>query len=241
MEIQNFLSNKKYIGIIAAMSEEIASIKKLMSDISVKNIYELEFTLGTIHSKNVVLVKCGVGKVNAARTTQILIDNFDLEYVINVGTAGGLNEKIEIGDVVIAEKLVQHDFDITAGGHEKGYISDTGTYFYSDEELVNKSKKVIENMSEDFKAITGLIATGDIFVQDIVVKDRIKQEFNADCTEMEGAAIAQTAYLNNIPFVILRAISDKADDSATEDYPSFEKKAIAHSVNLVNGILKELD
>ena len=149
----------KYIGIIAAMREEIASIKKLMADVSVKNIYELEFTLGTIHSKNVVLVKCGVGKVNAARTTQILIDNFDLEYVINVGTAGGLNEKIEIGDVVIAEKLVQHDFDITAGGHEKGYISDTGTYFYSDEELVNKSKKIIENMNEDFKAITGLIAT----------------------------------------------------------------------------------
>ena len=110
----------KYIGIIAAMTEEIDSIKRLMSDIIVKNIYELEFTLGTIHSKNVVLVKCGVGKVNAARTTQILIDNFDLEYVINVGTAGGLNEKIEIGDVVIAEKLVQHDFDITAGGHEKG-------------------------------------------------------------------------------------------------------------------------
>ena len=199
----------KYIGIIAAMSEEIASIKKLMADVSVKNIYELEFTLGTIHSKNVVLVKCGVGKVNAARTTQILIDNFDLEYVINVGTAGGLNEKIEIGDVVIAEKLVQHDFDITAGGHEKGYISGTGTYFYSDKELVNKSKKIIENMNENFKAITGLIATGDIFVQEISVKDRIKEEFNADCTEMEGASIAQVCYLDKIPFIVIRSVSDK--------------------------------
>ena len=123
MEIQNFLNNKKYIGIIAAMTEEIESIKKLMKDISVKNIYELEFIIGTIHSKNVVLVKCGVGKVNAARTTQILIDNFDLEYVINVGTAGGLNDNIEIGDVVIAEKLVQHDFDITAGGQGSGSVS----------------------------------------------------------------------------------------------------------------------
>ena len=211
----------KYIGIIAAMSEEIASIKKLMSDISVKNIYELEFTLGTIHSKNVVLVKCGVGKVNAARTTQILIDNFDLEYVINVGTAGGLNEKIEIGDVVIAEKLVQHDFDITAGGHEKGYISETGTYFYSDEELVNKSKKIIENMNEDFKAITGLIATGDIFVQDISVKDRIKEEFNADCTEMEGAAIAQVCYLDKIPFIVIRSISDKPNGNNSIDFEKF--------------------
>lgn len=211
----------KYIGIIAAMSEEIASIKKLMRDVNTKNIYELEFTLGTIHSKNVVLVKCGVGKVNAARTTQILIDNFDLEYVINVGTAGGLNEKIEIGDVVIAEKLVQHDFDITAGGHEKGYISDTGTYFYSDEELVAKSKKIIENMNEDFKAITGLIATGDIFVQDISVKDRIKEEFNADCTEMEGAAIAQVCYLNKVPFIVIRSISDKPNGNNSVDFEKF--------------------
>lgn len=211
----------KYIGIIAAMNEEIASIKKLMSDISVKKIYELEFTLGTIHSKNVVLVKCGVGKVNAARTTQILIDNFDLEYVINVGTAGGLNEKIEIGDVVIAEKLVQHDFDITAGGHEKGYISHTGTYFYSDEELVNKSKKIIENMNEDFKAITGLIATGDIFVQDINIKDRIKEEFDADCTEMEGAAIAQVCYLDKVPFIVIRSISDKPNGNNSIDFEKF--------------------
>ena len=211
----------KYIGIIAAMREEIASIKKLMADVSVKNIYELEFTLGTIHSKNIVLVKCGVGKVNAARTTQILIDNFDLEYVINVGTAGGLNEKIEIGDVVIAEKLVQHDFDITAGGHEKGYISDTGTYFYSDEELVNKSKKVIENMSEDFKAIIGLIATGDVFVQDISIKDRIKEEFDADCTEMEGAAIAQVCSLDNIPFIVIRSISDKPNGNNNIDFEKF--------------------
>lgn len=211
----------KYIGIIAAMSEEIASIKKLMADVSVKNIYELEFTLGTIHSKNVVLVKCGVGKVNAARTTQILIDNFDLEYVINVGTAGGLNEKIEIGDVVIAEKLVQHDFDITAGGHEKGYISGTGTYFYSDKELVNKSKKIIENMNEEFKAITGLIATGDIFVQEISVKDRIKEEFNADCTEMEGASIAQVCYLDKIPFIVIRSVSDKPNGNNSVDFEKF--------------------
>ena len=211
----------KYIGIIAAMSEEIASIKKLMSDISVKNIYELEFTLGIIHSKNVVLVKCGVGKVNAARTTQILIDNFDLEYVINVGTAGGLNENIEIGDVVIAEKLVQHDFDITAGGHEKGYITNTGRFFYSDEALVAKSKNVISNMNEEFKAIVGLIATGDIFVQDIKVKDEIKEIFDADCVEMEGAAIAQVCYLDKIPFIVIRSISDKPNGNNSIDFEKF--------------------
>ena len=203
------------------MNEEIASIKKLMLDISVKNIYELEFTLGTINSKNVVLVKCGVGKVNAARTTQILIDNFDLEYVINVGTAGGLNENVEIGDVVIAEKLVQHDFDLTAVGHKKGYISDLGKYFNCDEKLVNKSKEIIDNIDEDFKAIIGLIATGDIFVQDIGVKDRIKEEFDADCTEMEGAAIAQVCVLDNIPFIVIRSISDKPNGKNNIDFEKF--------------------
>ena len=211
----------KHIGIIAAMNEEIASIKKLMSNVSVKNIYELEFILGTIHSKNVVLVKCGVGKVNAARTTQILIDNFDLEYVINVGTAGGLNENIEIGDIVIAEKLVQHDFDITAAGHEKGYISNLGKYFNCDENLVKKAKEIIDNMNEEFKAITGLIATGDIFVQDISIKDRIKEEFNADCTEMEGAAIAQVCTLDKIPFIVIRSISDKPNGNNSIDFEKF--------------------
>ena len=134
----------KYIGIIAAMNEEVNAIKKIMTDISVKTIYELEFITGKINEKEVVLVKCGVGKVNAARTTQILLNNFEIEYVINVGTAGSLNKNIEIGDVVIGEKLVQHDFDITAAGREKGYITDVGKYFYSDKSLVEKTKKEIE-------------------------------------------------------------------------------------------------
>ena len=211
----------KHIGIIAAMDEEVDSIKKLMSDINIRNIYELEFILGTIHSKNVVLVKCGVGKVNASRTTQILIDNFDLEYVINVGTAGGLSENIEIGDVVIAEKLVQHDFDITAGGHEKGYVSNIGKYFNCDQNLIKKSKEIIDNMNQNFKAVTGLIATGDIFVQDIKVKERIKEEFNADCAEMEGAAIAQVCELDEIPFIVIRSISDKPNGNNNIDFEQY--------------------
>lgn len=228
----------KYIGIIAAMDEEIASIKKLMKDISVKNIYELEFILGTIHSKNVVLVKCGVGKVNSARTTQILIDNFDLEYVINVGTAGGLNEQIEIGDIVIAGKLVQHDFDVTAGGHEKGYISNLGKYFYSDVDLVNKSTNIIENMNENFKAITGLIATGDVFVQDLEIKNRIKKEFNADCVEMEGASIAQVCTLNKIPFIVIRSISDKPNGNNGIDFEKYLELACERYSKFIDIFLK---
>ena len=211
----------KYIGIIAAMNEEIETIQKLMSDISVKEIYELQFIKGKINGKDVVLVKCGVGKVNAARTTQILLNNFDIEYVINVGTAGSLNENIEIGDVVIGQKLVQHDFDITAGGHEKGYISHTGKYFYSDKNLVEKTRQVISEINENFNAFIGIVATGDIFVQDIKVKDEIKQEFNADCTEMEGAAIAQVCTLDNVPFIVIRSISDKPNGNNAVDFENY--------------------
>ena len=228
----------KYIGIIAAMDEEVATIKNLMNSIEVKKIFNLEFILGTINSKNVVLVKSGVGKVHAARTTQILIDNFDLEYIINVGTAGGLNEKIEIGDIVIAEKLVQHDFDITAGGHEKGYISHTGKYFNCDEKLIKKSKEIIDSMNEDFNAITGLIATGDIFVQDIKVKDGIKQEFNADCTEMEGAAIAQVCTLDNIPFIVIRAISDKPNGNNGIDFETYLQMACERYAKFIDIFMK---
>ena len=228
----------KYIGMIAAMSEEIASIKKLMSDISVKNIYELEFIVGTIHSKNVVLIKCGVGKVNAARTTQILIDNFDIEYVINVGTAGGLNEEIEIGDIVIAEKLVQHDFDITSFGHEKGYITDTGKYFNCDEVLINKSKNTISDINKDFNVFVGTIATGDVFVQDINIKDRIKKEFNADCTEMEGAAIAQVCTLDSIPFIVIRSISDQPNGNNSIDFEDFLELACERYAKFIDIFLK---
>ena len=225
----------KYIGIIAAMNEEVEAIKKLMIDISIEQIYELQFITGKINEKDIVLVKCGVGKVNAARATQILIDNFDLEYVINVGTAGSLNEEIEIGDIVIAEKLVQHDFDVTAAGREKGYITDTGKYFYSDKSLIEKA---IQEIDEDFSQFIGIIATGDIFVQDIRVKDGIVEEFNADCVEMEGAAIAQVCTLDKIPFVVIRAISDKPNGNNAVDFETYLQIACRRYAKFVDFFLK---
>lgn len=228
----------KYIAIIAALNEEVESIKKIMKDISVEGIYELDFITGKIDRKNIVLVKCGVGKVNAARTTQILLNNFDIEYVINVGTAGSLNENIEIGDIVIGEKLVQHDFDITAGGREKGYITDIGKYFYSDKNLVEKTKKIIEEMNGKFNAFIGTIATGDIFVQDIQVKNRIKAEFNADCAEMEGAAIAQVCTLDNIPFIVIRSISDKPNGNNAIDFEKYLELACERYSKFIDIFLK---
>lgn len=228
----------KYIGIIAAISEEVATIEKLMKDIQIKNIYELTFIEGKIHNKNIVLVQCGVGKVNAARTTQILIDNYELSCIINVGTAGGLKEDIEIGDVVIADKLVQHDFDITAGGHEKGYISHLGKYFYSNKDLINKTENVMESLNENFNTFIGTIATGDIFVQDVEVKNKIKEEFDPACTEMEGAAIAQVCTLDNIPFVVIRAISDKPNGNNGIDFETYLEMACERYAKFIDIFLK---
>lgn len=228
----------KNIGIIAAMDEEIATIKDLMQNVEVKNIIDLEFIIGKIHSKEVVLVKSGAGKVHAARTTQIMIDNFDIAYIINVGTAGGLNNDIEIGDIVIAEKLVQHDYDITAGGHEKGYVSNTGKYFECDKKLIEKSKQIINSLNENFKAVVGLIATGDIFVQDINVKNRIKEEFDADCVEMEGAAIAQVCKLDRIPFIVIRAISDKPNGNNGIDFEKYLEMACKRYAKFIDFFLK---
>ncbi len=227
-----------YIGIIAAMTEEVAAIEKLMQDIKINNIYELTFIEGRIHDKEVVLVKCGVGKVNAARTAQILIDNYKLDYIINVGTAGGLKEDIEIGDLVIADKLVQHDFDITAWGHEKGYITDLGRYFYSNKDLINKSEKIMEHLNEDFNTFIGTIATGDIFIQDVNVKKKIKDEFNPACTEMEGAAIAQICTLDNIPFVVIRAISDKPNGNNGIDSETYLEMACERYAKFIDIFMK---
>ena len=228
----------KFIGIIAAMDEEVNSIKELMQDITTKKIYELECVLGKIHSKNIILVKCGIGKVNAARTTQLLIDNFEIDYIINVGTAGGLNPEIEIGDVVIGERLLQHDFDVSAGGHEKGYISDLGIYMFSNTALIEKAKDSMENVNEDFNVHLGKIATGDIFVQDISVKNKIEEEFHADCVEMEGAAIAQVCTLDKVPFIVIRGISDKPNGSNGIDFEKYLEMACRRYAKFIDIFLK---
>ena len=220
----------KSIGIIVATSEEMKELKNIMVESEKIRIFNLDFYKGKINDKDYVLVKCGVGKVNAARTTQILIDNFDIESIINVGVAGGLNNNINIGDIVIGQKLVQHDFDITAFGYEKGYISETGKFFESDRNLIERCKNVkIENV----KIMLGTIASGDIFCTDIKMKEKIGTKFNSDCVEMEGASIAQTAYLCNIPFLVIRAISDIPNGKNQIDYEEFVEKAAKNCAEFI--------
>ena len=228
------------VGIIVAMQEELEEILNIMNNIEEKEIYEISFISGKIEDTEVVLVKSGVGKVNAARTTQILIDKLNVKSVINVGSAGALNPFLNIGDIVIADKLIQHDFDITAFDHDKGYITGVGDYIYSNDELVKKLQNTVNKIeNKAYKVITGVIASGDIFCTDINIKNKIYSKFNAECVEMEGAAIAQVCYLDKIPFVVLRSISDSPNGNNAIVFDEFVKLASKRCAEILKEFLKK--
>ena len=224
---------EKVIGIIAAEDKEVEAIKDIISNISETKIFNLNIITGEINNKKYILAKCGIGKVNAARTTQILVDNFNIDHIINVGSAGGLNEKLHIGDIVIGEKLVEHDFDLTAWGRVKGEIPGVGRFFESDSRLINKTKDIT---IEDTNIIKGIIASGDVFCKDIEMKESIKNEFNADCIEMEGAAIAHVCVLNEIPFIVIRSISDIPNNKNEIDFNKFLSYASKKCAEFVSKI-----
>ena len=225
------------IGIIAAEQEEFEAILNIAKVEERKEIYELNFVKCKIKDKICVLVKSGVGKVNAARATQILIDNFKPDYIVNVGVAGGLNPMLSIGDIVIGETLVQHDFDITAFGHAKGYIPGVGEKIYADDYLVKKIEEAIGNQEEKvYKYEKGVIASGDIFCTAIPMRDKIYAKFNAECVEMEGAAIAQVCYLNRVPFLVIRSISDVPNGKNHIDFDKFIKLASKNCAQIIQKI-----
>ena len=228
------------IGIIVAMEEELEAVLNIMNNIEQKEIYGISVQIGKIEQKEVAVVKSGVGKVNAARVTQILIDKLNVKSIINLGAAGALSPLLNIGDIVIGEKLIQHDFDITAFDHDKGYITGVGDYIYSDIELIEKFKKAANNLKEkDYKIKTGIIATGDIFCTDIEMKNKIYSKFDADCVEMEGAAIAQVCYLDNIPFIVIRSISDSPNGNNEIDFDKFVQLASIRCATILENLLKE--
>ena len=224
-------------GIIAAMKEEVQEIENIMEEKEFQKIYELDFIKGKINDVDVVLVEAGVGKVNAARTAQILIDNFEVDAIINVGSAATATEELKIGDIVIGKTLVQHDFDITAFGHKKGYISNVGEKVESNKELIKKFEEVINCMHDKgYKIKVGTIASGDIFCTEKEMKEKIHSKFNADAIEMEGAAIAQVCYLDSIPFIIVRSISDNpnGENNITfEEYLELASKRCAEILKKV--------
>ena len=214
-------------------------IKKLMKNIEEKDLLNLQFFTGKIEEAECVLVECGEGKVNAARTTQIMIDNFKIDKLVNVGSAGAINEDLNVKDVVIADKLVQYDFDISGLGYEKGEICNIGKYIYCDKTLVEECKKAIENIeNESYKVVIGTIATADSFCDKPEIAKMVRKEFNAECVEMEGAAVAQVCYLDKIPFLVIRGISDTPNGNNKIDFRKYLEIASKQSAKILQNLIK---
>ena len=229
------------IGIIGAMEEEIALLKEKMEIEVIVKKASMEFYQGTLNNHEIVVVRSGIGKVNAGLCAQILIDVFHVNRLINTGIAGSLKADIDIGDIVISSDALQHDMDARNFGYARGEIPRMDTVsFPADSDLISIAKTACEEANPDIKVFVGRIVTGDQFIAERTVKNEIASWTEGYCTEMEGAAIAQAAYLNKVPFVIVRAISDKADDSASMDYPTFEQQAILHSVKLIEAFVSRI-
>lgn len=227
------------LGIIGAMDEEVAKIKEEMTDVTVCSIAGMDFFEGKLSGKDVVVVRSGIGKVNAGMCSQILADRFNITAIVNTGIAGSLKNEINIGDIVLSTDAVQHDMDASGFGYKVGQIPRVDTFaFKADERLIELASECNKQVNPDIQTFTGRVVSGDQFISNKEKKEWLVETFGGSCTEMEGAAIAQAAYLNRIPYLVIRAISDKADDSAGVDYEVFEAQAIRHSVNLLLAMAK---
>lgn len=215
----------KKLGIIGAMTVEVETLKSAMTDLTVTTKAGMEFYDGVLEGLPAVVVQCGVGKVNAAMCAQVLCDCFDVTHLVNTGIAGSLCNELDIGDLVVSTDAMYHDFDVQHFGYEMGEVPGMGVLtFPAGAEMMEYAICAAEAVHPGHVK-TGRIASGDMFVAGREIKERIIEKTQAVCTEMEGTAIAHVAFRNKLPFVILRAISDKADDSADMDYPTFEAQA----------------
>lgn len=226
-------------GIIGAMDVEVALLKEEASITSKTSIADMEFCEGKIGSSEVIIVKCGMGKVNAGICAQLLITHFGVSEIINTGIAGSLNPELNIGDVVIARDCVQHDFDVTPINFARGEIPYTGKFaFESDSNLRHKALQAAKKAAPDRNIVEGRICTGDQFIASKSQKDTITGNFGGDCCDMESGAVAQVCYLNKIPFVAIRAVSDKADSQETIDFHEFEEVTARLSAQVVKLMLE---
>ena len=228
------------LGIIGAMEIEVAILKSKLENAKVTKIGPMEFYEGSLAGCDVVVVMCGVGKVHAAMCTQVLCGHFGVTHLVNTGVAGSLDAQLDICDVLVSTDAIQHDMDVHYLGYDVGKVPglDT-TAFPADEMLMKLAYDASESIRPGHTKL-GRVATGDQFVCSDEQKAKIIADTGASCTEMEGGAIAQTAYVNHVPFVILRAISDKADGSAELDYPTFEKQAAANCAAVTEALAKRL-
>ena len=229
------------IGIIGAMDSEIAALKEKAHVEETKCYAGVEFNIGKIGGTDVVICRSGIGKVAAALCVQILKDLYNVTHVINTGIAGSLNDTLRIGDVVISKEAVYHDVDAVYFGYPLGVMPGTdGLTFRADPMLVSAAEEVLKRQDPGLQILTGRVATGDQFIAGKEKKEWIRNTFEGDCTEMEGAAIAHACTRNGLPFVIIRAISDQADDDASVTYEEFEEKSARLSADLVYAMVEQL-
>lgn len=224
------------IAIIGAMEEEVTILRDKIKNSSVETIAGCEYTTGEMDGANVILLRSGIGKVNAAMSTTILLDRFKPDYVINTGSAGGLNPELNVGDVVISTELRHHDVDATAFGYEYGQVPQMPAAYIADKKLVTIAEECAKD-SGDIQVERGLIATGDSFMSDPVRVEQVRQKFeDLQAVEMEAAAIAQVCHQFNIPFVVIRSLSDIAGKESDVSFDKFLETAALHSANLVMSI-----
>ena len=236
------MSNKtERIGVIGAMEIEIEGLRAQMEEVREETVSGVRFTSGTLCGREVVLCVCGIGKVFAAIAAEAMILHFGVTALINTGVAGSLNNALDIGDIVLSSCAQEHDMDVSPLGDPVGIIPRMEqSIFTADETLVSLAKSACEKANPDIHCHIGKVVSGDQFIASAEKKNYLIETFHGDCAEMEGAAMAHTAYLNNVPFLIIRAISDKADNSGHMDYPVFAKQAIIHTVSLLKELYQHL-
>ena len=232
---------KEKIGIIGAMEEEVALLKEVANIKNTTTIADMEFCEGKIGDKDIVIVQCGMGKVNAGISAQTLINEYNCTKIINTGVAGSLDNRIDIGDIVVSVDAVQHDFTVEAIGFKKGEIPYTGLFaFPADEELRKLTVEAVAKTNLGIKVFEGRVCSGDQFIETNEQKETILSSFGGLCCEMEGGAIAQVCYLNHVPYVIIRAISDKSDGTESMEYETFKKQAASNSAKIVQTIIEDM-
>ena len=228
------------IGIIGAMESEVNGLKASVENAEIRKIASVEFCSGTLNGKEVVIAEAGVGKVNAAVTAQIMILEYGTEAVINAGVAGGLNATLKVGDIVVADKVAEHDMDTTPFGDPPGFITGLErVYMECDEGITQILKKTAEELG--VHTIVGTIVSGDQFICRKEQREKLIGEFNADAAEMEGAAIGHVCAMNGVRFGVIRAMSDCANDDSIVDFPTFELKAASRSVEIIKRAVSKMD
>lgn len=225
-------------GVVAAMDIEADRLKEHLRHTRVTSAAGMEFFTGELEGQSVVVVRCGVGKVNAAVCAQALIDRFAPCAIVNTGVAGALDARLGVGDIVVSVDAVHHDMDVTNLGYAKGQVPQMDVLaFPADASLRAAALAAARTAAPDVQTLEGRVLSGYRFVCTLAVKERIHREFGGMCCEMEGAALAQACWLNHVPFVIVRVVSDKADGSDAVEYPVFEARAANRSAAIVERLV----